>query len=271
MATRLGVNVDPAGAALGSRPTLQESGAAYVRLVMLPNQPTRELVRSYRDRGIAVLPCTDADTERGFPNSIAAASEYERRIGDLVDTSQIGRNEFEGHGPTSSSQAEAELFAQMSAWHSVWKSRRPQVTLVGPGMVSGNPDKWSGRCNALVDAIAVHPYVGEPLQMSDAVNRYRRWGKPIWITEFPWWSEGHGREALRLSDGPAFAFCWQSWRVQSGGQTVEWLDGLLDLNGQRTWRFDSFARLAREVIPPPAVSNQRVLLLSAPATQRVGS
>lgn len=69
----------------------------------------------------------------------------------------------------------------------------PNAYLIAGGMVSGNPAYLDGVDLSPVDAISVHPY-GQRVnhfpqagwgfgEFSDLVKRYKRFGKPIWITE----------------------------------------------------------------------------------------
>lgn len=73
-----------------------------------------------------------------------------------------------------------------------WRSWLPATTLVCSGMVSGHPEYLDGVDLSVFDAIAVHPYGRHPAgwaewgfgPVKELIDQYKRFWKPIWITEF---------------------------------------------------------------------------------------
>lgn len=236
----LGVNCSPDGA--DSTLGLMGSGATWVRLVLKPTQPSKDLARRYRDAGLKVLWACDADTTAPFGSQRVAAQSYRLRLGDQIDAVQVPFNEFDITGATSSTRSELETFEAVQAWSQAF--RPLGIPIVGPGLASGQPDRWSDRCDRLVDAIALHLYSPDPSEMLGTAGAFKaRWRRPIWVTEWPLWSEAHAQAAVQASDGPAFVYCWHSWK----NTQAEWADGLLDLQGTPTWRMAEFTKLARSM------------------------
>lgn len=108
-----------------------------------------------------------------------------------VTTWQVG-NEPDHESPRSWTMARRSLNSLLRAARSVLGS---DVTIVGPGLVSGQPGWLDGVDLSPVNAIAVHPYVKRPTRdfdlpdwglVGDLLAGYQEAapGLPIWITEF---------------------------------------------------------------------------------------
>jgi len=62
-------------------------------------------------------------------------------------------------------------------------------TLVGPAVANVHPSSWYddffSKCkNCRVDAIAIHSYSCDVGGMKNYVNTFKKYGKPLWLTEF---------------------------------------------------------------------------------------
>jgi hypothetical protein len=234
--SRAAINVNPNGSDTAA--AVAAEGFSWVRFPMKPWFDTAARVRSYVGRGLKVILCSDSDTEAGFSSHTASARYYREQVRGYERhvVIQAGNNEFEGEGGSSSSGSAEDLFQELVAWRQVFGH---DCGLIGPGMVQGHPERWPAVCTPLVDAIAVHPYVGQYWQLRDAIRRYEALGKPVWVTEFPYYTHAYPDEVLRHSDGPAAIYNRSSWKDANGNQ---WLDGHYDLYGNPTWRV-SAARL----------------------------
>jgi len=62
-------------------------------------------------------------------------------------------------------------------------------TLVGPAVANVNPSQWYddffNKCQGCrVDAIAIHSYNCDAGGMTNYINTFKKYGKPLWLTEF---------------------------------------------------------------------------------------
>lgn len=240
----LGCNVNPSGADKAS--DLLAAGARHIRLPLWPELDMRMIVMGYQARGIDVLCCMDSKSYSVSNDPRRQAEHWRGVVGDLVKIIQVGSNEFDQVGSTSSTASEAEVFEQLKAARKVF----PLHTLVGPNLASGQPERWTKRLDDLVDVIALSRYPAMVLQMADGIFgpfgylRHNTPRKPIWFGEFPIWGTGdhYVASALRLSQR-AYVYNWQSWH-----QDAErfWHDGLIGLDGKPSWRMDVFKKFALE-------------------------
>lgn len=96
---------------------------------------------------------------------------------------QIG-NESDHVSDSSWTMSKDDLNSLISAFSSTG-SIYPRY-LIGPGLVSGQPDYLDGIDLTPLTAIAVHPYAQWPNTVGNLLDGYRRFNKPIVITEFGW-------------------------------------------------------------------------------------
>ena len=85
----------------------------------------------------------------------------------------------------------------------------PDAYLIAGGMVSGNPDYLIDVDLSSVDAISIHPYGQRPIDWpdktwgfgwaADLLDRYKGFGKPLWVTEYGGPAEDFSSAALRAS------------------------------------------------------------------------
>ncbi len=240
MTAALGLNVSPGGG-LATPAELHAIGCTAVRLPAWPDHPMRTIVRDYVDAGITPLVCMDSRSYSVSNDPRRQAEYWRAEIGDLVGTVQVGENEYDATGATSSTASEQEVFEQLKAARSVFANHR----LVGPNCASGQPDRWTKRLDDLVDVVALSRYPKTVEQMGDGIYGpfgYARFGKPVWIGEFPVWKPEYVTAALQHAER-AYAYCWRSWWQNEG---AHWDEGLLDMKGQPTWRMETFKHFARE-------------------------
>jgi len=115
------------------------------------------------------------------------------------------------------------------------------------GTVYNNPFKWlddffTACVGCRVDYIALHWYGGGN-SMSSYINDARKYGKPIWITEYANWESGvtaQGQKSYLAGttnflerDPDVFRYSWFIGRTNSGAATYPYID-LYGASGQMT-------------------------------------
>lgn len=98
-----------------------------------------------------------------------------------------------------------ETPAQSAAnWHKVKSAASTNsLTIISPAMNYGtlagysDPIVWLDEFFTLVDiddvdAIAIHCYMGSSAALKSYIDRFRKYGKPIWLTEFCAWEKNIG-------------------------------------------------------------------------------
>jgi hypothetical protein len=195
-------------------------GARWLRVVLLPEVDLTGFIKDAHSRGLSVLgviaresfgeflsrehwpieewleslrdPFSVAALDLGSPSGPYAPmlQQYAARYGDL-DAVQ-GGNEADHISPSSWTLIPAELNALLAEINQAFD---PSMTIVGPGLVSGQPSYLDAVDLDLVDAIAVHPYGQRPNSedwselpgnfgsVAGLLDSYRYHGKPIWVTE----------------------------------------------------------------------------------------
>ena len=154
--SRLGVNVTFDG---GPTPAVADTGCGLVRLALRRQEPITQIIDRYAAHQIAVLPCIDSLTSAQFSSEHAAAAHFSSRLAQKVFAVQIGLNEFETVGDTSSTASIEDVRRRMLIWADALLTKDPTLILVGPGLASGVPSKWPKILDDVIDAIAPHPYV----------------------------------------------------------------------------------------------------------------
>ncbi len=132
-----------------------------------------------------VLACHDHDLKMLLV--VARESPQEPPHISVADAYQIG-NEADHQSASSWTLIPWDL-SQMGR---MWRQILPATTLVCSGMVSGHPEYLDSVDLSVFDVLAVHPYGRHPAgwadwgfgPVADLVDQYKRFGKPIWITEF---------------------------------------------------------------------------------------
>lgn len=194
---------------------IRSLGATWARIVATPEHDLTDWLRGCRDHGVRVLLVLARESGTDY-------GSYAGRYAGLVAAVQVG-NEPDLESPSSWTMSPRE-FADLG--HLV---RRffPTTPLVCGGLASGQPGWLDGMDLSWCDSIAVHPYAKDsenPYDLEDQpdaqplIREYRRYGKPIVVTEWGWpgTDEGRGREevadmvgwAARTTEiGAYFHFC----------------------------------------------------------------
>lgn len=239
MTAVLGCNIDGRGAAVQS--AVKAVGASWVRLVLLPDRDTRQLVSMYQSVGLKVLGVVARESVEAFGQHDSpatwdlAAENYRRRVGNILDAIQIG-NEPDHESPSSWTLSADKINDLARAFHG-FKVR------IGPGLVSGQPRYAAGLDASLFEAYAVHPYGRAPTRdwpygsfgyVGDLLDQYVPFAPRarLWVTEYGTDNQAQqakyvGAMSRTLREHPAvdaaMVFCWSD---RSGVSPF----GLLDLN-----------------------------------------
>lgn len=270
--TLLGVNVDPRLGFLAG--DIAAYGAAWVRTVLLPPPDDQQAwFAELRGQGVKVLGVVARESIVRGSSYSRIAERYRRLYTGNIDALQVG-NEPDHRSPSSWTQAPARLNHLIRTFRLGF----PGVPLVGPGLASGTPQYLDAVDVGMLDAIAVHPYgqrarVNLPYApdfegfgtVTDLLDGYRRFGKPLWVTEFGGpaqdWPTEHERAVYhsemigaldRAGVEVACQFCWSDAMVPGFG--------LLDQDGIPKESYAAFVGGARALYRPEI---ERILGLSA--------
>ena len=276
-----GVNADPRH---GYNPAdMIDVAVPWVRSVVKPDHdlgPWLRQVRAARGRNLVIIARESLRPDWTFR---AAARNYAARYGALVDAWQIG-NEADARGPASWTMTPRQLNRLIGAF----RAAMPSARLVAAGLVSGNPGYLDAVDIRPVEAIAVHPYGQRPNatfrfgggwegwgEVRVLLDAYRRFGKPIWVTEFGGevglFDNEHHRavyhsqiiEALAQAGVPvACVFCWSDGMVPGFG--------LVDVNGSAKETYAAFYDGVRPAagVQAAAVSPPRASRRARPPSRR---
>ena len=120
-----------------------------------------------------------------------AALLYSNRYGESLDGIQCG-NESDHKSPSSWNLEPQDLNRLLVAFRAMF----PNTTLVGPGLVSGQPGYLDSVSLDVLDAICIHPYGQRPNNaeswdelpgnfgtVDSLLDSYAYHGKRIWVTE----------------------------------------------------------------------------------------
>jgi hypothetical protein len=192
-------------------------GARIVRWPLDARVDPLPYVQALKARGLVPLPAIaslDAFKRPGEDDWIRDIAWYAQHLGPHISMIQV-LNECDG--------AETEEGASWRMGHeeaNVWLAEarlhfpRPRYRLIGPGLVSGNPEWVAGLRLDLLDSLSPHPYSKSPgtPELQWMLDAYASYGLPLTITEFD--SRTRGMAAY-LRDEPtvefALTFCLHSY------------------------------------------------------------
>ena len=145
---------------------------------------------------------------------------WRRQLPPELDRIQLGNEADQPDSPSSWSMRAIDCSRLLRNGRAVFG---PDVRLVGPGLVSGNPAYWAGvSAREVVDELAIHPYTQWPWTLETLVDLYRVFDQAIVLTELgvprDWfaaesdraeWHTGMILEAARLEVRAVDVFCYQ--------------------------------------------------------------
>ena len=167
-------------------------GATWVRIVATPEYDLTAYFTTLRTAGIRVLLVLARESGGDY-------RLYRDLYSTRVDAWQIG-NEPDGEGESSWSMTPHE-------WASLGRSVRalmPTALIVGGGLVSGQPSWLTGVDISWADALSFHPYAKNAIRDDDLpdifelLEDYKRFGKPLIISEWGWWSDVEHRAVAEV-------------------------------------------------------------------------
>ncbi len=184
----------------GSTPldVIRRFNVTWVRVVALDGLDLSGYFHTLRAAGIKILLVLARESGGDYAG-------YQRRYGSLVDAIEVG-NEPDLTSPSSWTMTQVELAALGKAVRASFS--RPFPLVVG-GLASGHPEWLDGADLSWADAIAFHPYLRdapnpndlEDLPDVDALAAgYKRFGKPLLITEWGWWDDHEPRASDEVRD-----------------------------------------------------------------------
>jgi hypothetical protein len=192
----LGLNVDRSGR--HSPDLIRSQNSTWQRIVALPDIDLSVHFRNCRQAGVQTLLALARESAGDY-------ARYNRLYGSLVSAVQVG-NEPDLESDSSWTMTQGELVALGKAARSAFG---PTMPLVAAGLASGHPEWLDGVDLSPFDAIAFHPYLKdapnpddlEDLPDVDALAReYARFGKPLIISEWGWWSDQEPRASEEVRD-----------------------------------------------------------------------
>lgn len=213
--TELGINV--AGRGEYAPADIAALGARWARCVAYPDVNISRWIQGCHDHGVKVLLVLASESIGQAPNGWGPnIAHFDDLYHDLADSWQIG-NEPDHVSPSSWTMSYADLNRLLNTARG---ALGPSAYLVGPGLVSGQPDWLRGVDLRPLDAIACHPYAKDPgtAPLRDLLNRYLAYGKTLWATEFHARTLGmagylKGQQSVQV----ATAFCYSDRMVQGFG------------------------------------------------------
>jgi hypothetical protein len=161
--------------------TIAQHGARIARFPLEAKRDPLPYIRALKARGIRPLPIfasLDAFVVDG--DWIMSIEDWARKIGSHIDMVQI-LNECDGDVTEEGaswrmSQQEANVWIAEARHH----FPRPHFTLIGPGLVSGQPGYIAGLDLDKLDLLGVHAYAKEGANAAKARLNYQhpRYAKP---------------------------------------------------------------------------------------------
>jgi hypothetical protein len=275
----LGMNVDAIGTY--DPRELAHCGVRWVRLVAKADPDQRSYLDRCKQAGIRTLLVIASESVDGMSWG-DAAQLYAQRYAASIDALQVG-NEPDIESPSSWTMKTDDLNRLLATFRGAF----PNVFLIGPGLASGQPQRFDGANLSLLNAIGVHPYgqglpdwpspYGFPSHIGALLDNYAALGKPIFITEWGAQDRELGQDQateyvsrmlkylLARADIPvAFYFCWSDAMVPGFG--------LCGGDGGRKSSFRAFVQAAggsEQPFAPPVpltVSPPTPPVAPAPAT-----
>ena len=186
--SELGINV--AGRAEYSPEVIAATGARWVRCVAYPDANIDSWLARLQALRIRTLLVLARESFDGLTWQQGVAL-YQRLYTGRVTYVQVG-NEPDQESESSWTMSPRDLNKLLALVRSMWT----EITVVGPGLVSGNPSWLTFIEPALVDAYSAHIYGQRPEPnwpdvtwgfgyADDLLSRYSEQakGKPVWVTE----------------------------------------------------------------------------------------
>jgi hypothetical protein len=189
---------------------LQATGVRRVRFVALPDYHATSYIKGLARVGIGTrLVFARESWDGAYRTWGRALAEYHCRYGRLVDSIQIG-NEPDHRSVSSWTQHPEELNLLLFLARDIWADH----WIVGPGLVSGDPN-WARLIDlSQVDALAFHPYAKEPHspELVALIQGYADYGKPLVVSEYAalTWGMAQYLGAHSLID-EAYAFAYHEF------------------------------------------------------------
>ena len=166
-------------------------GARWIRVVLKPEYDLTPWITEAHRLGLKVLGVIARESLVNDSYNDTAAM-YSARYGHMLSAVQAG-NESDHSSESSWTMEPSDLNDLLAAVNLHWAN----TTIVGPGLVSGNPHYLDAVDLDLVDAIACHPYGRFPNTTEDwsetpghfgtvaqLLDSYRYHGKRLWVTEW---------------------------------------------------------------------------------------
>lgn len=235
--------------------------AQWLRVVLKPEYDLTPWIADAHRLGLNVLGVVARESITDGDPFIEWADAYHERYGDSLEAIQCG-NESDHESPSSWTMTPAELNDLLAAFN----ARFQDTTIVGPGMVSGDPHYLDAVDLDLLDGIAVHPYGQRPDNgdwselpgnfgaVGRLLDSYRYHGKDIWVTEI-------GVSTTECSPEFQARYCEAMLKALSLRKDVPvvcWFAsddlmvpefGLFDVNGKPKPAAAAFMRVAKETEP----------------------
>lgn len=187
-------------------------GSAYYRFPLDASKDPLPTILACLDAGIAPIPVLVREA------ADQPIEYWANLIGPYITVIQVC-NEPDG---TSEGEGASWVMTQdeLNTW--IGEARRwfprPRYKLLGPGLISGNPDWLRGVNISLLDALCPHPYAKEPHtaalnQMLEGYLRFARlYSIRLWITEYDSRVSGMGEYLLGYEGvDSALVFCGHSY------------------------------------------------------------
>lgn len=223
---------------------LHRSGSSIVRQVATAQPSLPAWITSYRAEDQAILLVLANESKESCPDPVNWIEWYAQKYAGQIYAVQVWNEPDGPHGGTSAPLDPVVLNEYIRRTRASFRLYNHECLIVGPGLITGQPQYVTNIQTQYLDALAVHPYWKPAAELRGFLDGYHAYAPrlPIWLTEFDL-RQDFVVEASRIPFvGAAIPYCWKRWE-QWPHALVDEAEGLLPL-------YAVFQETAKEVRMP---------------------